>query len=74
LRQSRPVCQDGGKSAHNQKWFGCQSFSYLLLVRHEVAILTVILRFREITLRSAVSTLPRHAPPPAAGIDRQLCM
>jgi hypothetical protein len=47
----------------------CRNFSFLLLVRHEVAISTVILEFQEITLRSAVSTLPRHASPATAGCE-----
>jgi hypothetical protein len=47
---------------------GCTS-SEKLLVRHEVAISTVILGFREITLRSAASTLPRHALPATAGCE-----
>jgi hypothetical protein len=34
------------------------SFSDQMLVRHEVAISTVILEFQEITLRSAVSGVP----------------
>src|SRR5262245_50373766 len=47
----------------------CCSFSDLMPVRHEVAISTVILEFQEITLRSAVSTLPRHASPATAGCE-----
>jgi len=40
-----------------------------MLVRHEVATSTVILEFQEITLRSAVSTLPRHASLATAGCE-----
>jgi hypothetical protein len=45
------------------------SCSDQMTVRHEVAISTVILEFQEITLRSAVSTLPRHASPATAGCE-----
>jgi hypothetical protein len=45
------------------------SCSDQMTVRHEVAIPTVILGFQEITLRSAVSTLPRHASPATAGCE-----
>jgi hypothetical protein len=39
------------------------------LVRHEVAISTVIHELREITLRSAASTLPRRASLVTAGCE-----
>jgi hypothetical protein len=45
------------------------SLSDQMSVRHEVAISTVILEFQEITLRSAVSTLPGHASPATAGCE-----
>src|SRR5262245_26054998 len=46
----------------------CNS-SHRLLVRHDVAISIVILEFQEITLRSAVSTLPGHASLATAGCE-----
>jgi hypothetical protein len=67
-RLSNPLAERRFQTLLPSLFAGC-SFSDQMPVRHEVAISTVILEFQEITLRSAVSTLPRHASLATAGCE-----